>query len=660
MNIPVRITLILGLAATFFAPTTVVAQTNTLVAEVLSPANNPTQVEQYEKLEIGVRLPAGMEQKVQDFVKTRRGINPYDPEQLDLSAKFISPSGKTKVVSGFYYEEYTRNVEKWDAKQAASHFRIRFAPDEVGTWKIQIHATFNNTTTTEVLPIGFTCIASDNPGFVTVGREGDERARYLRFSKAGKTFIALGENMTWSSFKFTAKSYDQHFKWMEELSESGGNFIRVGLVPWGFTFEWNQLGNYTQGQPKLWEMDKLLDKAHNLGIYVNLHMNIHGPFLPPRVPASKMGWPNNPYNTGLEGVTEPIHFFTDAEAIKYYQRKLRYMMARWGYSTNLAVWELFSEVDKAISEYNDVGEETEQINKWFDDIRTYIRTELGDTLRPVSVSFSTSESKNICDKVFPYADVVFNHDYGRDEEQNYKNRYKPNNMFLCKKCTENKPFIHQEIGGGYGTIDFCSDVTFHNAIWATSLSGSFGCGMNWWWDHAIHKAGYQVNFLPLSNFFEGEELSQKSYRNVKWRSSKVENFVLADREDKTRAIGWAHNRSYWWPNYYSTNDCIKKLIDDNDGKAFDRFDDTKYANWRDDDELTDYPNAKVVVPNLKPGFLFWKKTYRVTFYDTRGDGAEIVALGRDVKTDFWGRLSFRIDLTEAHPDLAYKVELVSP
>jgi hypothetical protein len=185
--------------------------------------------------------------------------------------------------------------------------------------------------------------------------------------------------MTWSSFKFTAKSYDQHFKWMEELSESGGNFIRVGLVPWGFTFEWNQLGNYTQGQPKLWEMDKLLDKAHNLGIYVNLHMNIHGPFLPPRVPASKMGWPNNPYNTGLEGVTEPIHFFTDAEAIKYYQRKLRYMMARWGYSTNLAVWELFSEVDKAISEYNDVGEETEQINKWFDDIRTYIRTELGDT-----------------------------------------------------------------------------------------------------------------------------------------------------------------------------------------------------------------------------------------------------------------------------------------
>lgn len=627
---------------------------------VLEPAANNPQVGQFEKLELGLKFSTSKETKIADFVRTGRGINPYDPEQVDLFAIFTSPSGKEYRVNGFYYEDFNRNAQKsWDFKQVDFRWRIRFAPNELGGWKVKVKSVFNQNNPTEEKELSFVCINSSNEGYITTGNDGGLTDRYLRYSGSKKTFFAIGENMTWSGGDFNAKSHENHHKWLRELSENGGNFVRIGLVPWGLCFEWSRVGNYQGGQTRLWEMDQILEKCEDLGLYINLHMNIHDALRPPAWLGNRYGWDSNPYHNDLEGVNEPIDFFTDKEARKYYKRHLRYLYARWGYSTNIAVWELFSEIDKAVLDYNDVGENTELVNQWFIEMRDYIKQDMGDTLRPVSVSFSTGENVSICEKAFAYADIAFNHDYGRDERQNYENRYDRTRKFIDKTdCTENKPFMHQEVGGGFRSIDSVADITFHNAIWGTSFAGNFGCGLNWWWDFAIHPTGAVKNFKPLAVFFEDQDLVTINYQQQRWSSRKVENLALAAADDGSSAIGWAHNRSYWWPNLYSTNKGVKTLIDANSGAPYEKADNTKYADWRDADVVTPYENAKVVVKGMKPSGMFNKNYYKVKFYSTRGDGGHIPSMDMEVKSDMFGRVSFEVTLDDSMPDVAYKIEWV--
>ena len=137
-------------------------------------------------------------------------------------------------MNGFYYQDFNRNAQKaWDYKQVDFHFRIRFAPNELGGWKVKVKTIFNVNYPTEEKVLSFVCVNSDNQGYITTGNTGEFSDRYLRYSGSQKTFFAIGENMTWSGGDFSAKSHENHFKWLGELAENGGNFVRIGLVPWG-------------------------------------------------------------------------------------------------------------------------------------------------------------------------------------------------------------------------------------------------------------------------------------------------------------------------------------------------------------------------------------------------------------------------------------------
>jgi hypothetical protein len=59
-------------------------------------------------------------------------------------------------------------------------------------------------------------------------------------------------------------------------------------------------------------------------------------------------WKISPYNKANGGpAATPTEFFTSKKAQLRYKDKLRYIIARWGYSTHIAAWELFNEIDNA-------------------------------------------------------------------------------------------------------------------------------------------------------------------------------------------------------------------------------------------------------------------------------------------------------------------------
>ena len=641
------------------------AQSEDFTLAVIESGGPNGQARLFEKFELGIEMPASVSSKVQSYLDGGEGLNPYNPDDVNVEAVFTAPNGETQKVYGFFMVDYQRaEGDKWEKRNTDFSWRIRFAPDLVGAWKVTVSIITEKNSPLRNRELAFQCVNSKNKGFVVRGHTGDESDRYLRYSGTGETFFVLGENMVWADFKLKTTSHDRFTSWLTKLSDNGGNFVRVGMINWTYGIEWEKLGDYHQRQNRAWEFDQLLDVAKDKGVYIDLLINLHNSFLPKPYEGNIYNWEFNPYRKELNGVTNPIDFFTDLDARNYHKRRLRYIESRWGYSTNLVVLELFSELDKGLKDYNDNEDLRAKSNAWFAEMNDYLKKDLGDQRRLVTASYSTKEDQDYKSKVFPLSDMTCNHDYGRDEDQNYKKRYGRTRYFVEHSTTRNFPALQQEVGANiYATLDQCDPITMHNALWSTALSGNCGTGLNWWWDYAVDEKNYYAEYKPLQVFVEGEPLAKKPYASERWRNSKVETFSLVALDDSA-AIGWVHNRSYWWPNFYTTNSCIKTLIDNNNGHTSDQADNSKYANWRDKDKVTNYQTVRFKVKGLKRGGLFKKVKYEVTWYHANGEGGVLSAEDGTPKTQsfrtncFGTAKVFSPPLDRNGPDWGYKLRLV--
>src|SRR5664279_4691584 len=98
-------------------------------------------VARYEKVELTVDLQATFQ-------------NPYDPDQIDLSAEFTAPSGKVWKIWGFYNQ--TSTTALW---------MVRFAPNEPGNWRYVVKVK-DTQGATESQPAAFVVTESKHPGFI--------------------------------------------------------------------------------------------------------------------------------------------------------------------------------------------------------------------------------------------------------------------------------------------------------------------------------------------------------------------------------------------------------------------------------------------------------------------------------------------------------------
>ena len=94
--------------------------------------------------------------------------------------------------------------------------------------------------------------------------------------------------------------------------------------------------------------------------------------------------------------------------------------------------------------------------------------------------------------------------------------------------------------------------------------GSFGTGLDWWWDAGIFDFRYHLDFKALHRFFLQENMTDVSYIPQRWsdtgnwRKRKVESYTLV-KENGSKAIGWVHNATYYWRNLAATTPCTHKV-----------------------------------------------------------------------------------------------------
>lgn len=447
--------------------------------------------------------------------RTVAEANPFDPATVEIDADFRSPAGDVLVVPAFVGRDYTRSLVGGFEKLAAAgelQWRVRFSPPAPGRWHWRWRVrTPLGTTETEWEAL---IVAPAAPGVHGLVRRSARDPRYLEHDD-GTPFFAVGENLCWYDGRGTF-AYDV---WIERLAAQGVNYIRLWMPSWAFGLEWitravdgsvanSSLGNYTTRLDRAWQLDYVVDLARRHGIQIMLSIQNHGAFSL----SNNSEWADCPYNAANGGpLARPREFFTDPEARRLFRQRLRYIVARWGYATNVMTWELWNEVDLAdqpeglalIDWHREMGRELRALDPY-------------DRLVSTSLAWGDGVSLGALVKALwelEEIDYTQGHYYSFGIAVNFTEVLPRQARKLARY---GKPVLIAEAG-----VDFRGPAEtiaadpggdgFHDILWSGVMGGTFGTGMSWWWDNVVDPRDQYFHFGPVAAFVRGVDFAGQEF-----------------------------------------------------------------------------------------------------------------------------------------------------
>jgi len=449
--------------------------------------------------------------------------NPFDPAVIDIEAHFTTPSGKVVSVPAFLYQAYMRrnvhNVERL-IPVGRRRWVIRFTPQEPGTYKYFLEIFDGTSTRTK--PRTFQVAPSKARGFVRISKRDK---RYFEFDN-GEFYYPIGHNVcapyderNAANFGITVLKGEGTFaydRFLSRMAANDENLARVWFVPWAFEIEWSHRYDYhykNLGRYNLenaWRLDYVLQKAERLGIHVMITLDTHGRF----GVKTDSDWQTSPYNIRNGGfLTEPSGFFTHPRARRLYEQRIRYIMARWGYSTAVFSWEILNEID--LVEY--YPQSYTSIIYWHRQAAEWIR--------------SLDQGRHILtSNVYWWL--------GRPIGRNQRLPVDPFWNMACVEYTSAHLFdkrLIETFAGALGRMDDynkiflvteCGDEVFggepqttanyiHTALWSSHVMPFAAAAMPWWWSF-IDDRNLYPQFKALAAFAKGEDRRNRDfdYANV--------------------------------------------------------------------------------------------------------------------------------------------------
>lgn len=646
---------------------------------------NLSSISTFDKVELGVKLPKELEEKIQQFIKSENAIsfktseasliNPFDPKQLDIQFDFWKES-ETKHYKrfGFYYEAFSNQNGRVVPVGSSSNFRVRFTPKETGIWNSKAIVIINKDTLMSNL-ISFECIPTESSkeGFLEISNN----EKYFKIYDS--SFFPVGQNIPWpggiwynNRETLPHKDYEKYHRLVKQLKDDGGNYFRMLITPWTYDIEFETLGNYSKRMSNAWELDQLINFTEKENLKIHFNMMLHGALENPSVyTITNWDWPAyedsvykdktcvDPKDEGFcykreLGLKHPVEFFTDYDAKRFYKNKLRYMIARWGYSTSIGVLELFSEINNAGQQgnlkntgngcpnigtialpYRDYQSVPKIVLAWQNEMARYIKEELSHTNHPISVSYTGRPDIKNGDLSYysPYVDIATYNSYSFDPKQNKfarlteeLNTFRANNLqisntILRKYDTRRsvkltKPFMLSEIGSG---LSDCADNTeWKQSVFLSPFTGLSGVGMPWLnYDNNQNLWRYFAfvnRFMNAVNLSDGEWESNYAVS----KSNKVELYSLVSEEREV--IGAINNRTN---NYFTNREDCKSCFCAND---------TVVSSLRVLETIvSDNKENQLKLKNLG---MF--KKYKASFFNPY-TGIEIKSQ-KTIKTNFFGQL----------------------
>lgn len=427
----------------------------------------------YNRLEINVSLSAAFH-------------DPYKSSDIKVDVWIEDNSGLTIKLPCFYR----------DGNSKLSRWTGRFTPASAGNYSLVIHLDCQGKYIKSARK-NFKVLPSDSNGFISK----IDSSGYCFLFSSGKKFRGIGTNFGWEARNWEDQKYSYEY-YLNALAANGGNIIRTWMCPWNLPLEWNKVeGKYkndtaTYNASAIEKTDIMFDIAEKNGIYVILTLDFHGALkTKPDYWGGNNYWISNPYNIANGGFCRnPRDFFTKPEAIAKYKDRLRYIIARWGYRTNLLAIEFWNEIDNAMADENIPAD---VVIKWHEEMSGWLK--IND---PYHHLLTTSLSHRKTPGLFKLKnlDFVQSHLYGITD-----------NFFHFINDTSaklSKAYVVGEFAFDWKTpsIDQLHnfDSEFHNGLWRATFAKTPILPLSWWWEYM--NDNHVISQMKNVSSFIGEML----------------------------------------------------------------------------------------------------------------------------------------------------------
>ena len=416
--------------------------------------------------------------------------NPFDPADIQVDGVITLPDGRRVTVPAFFcvpfqpkkgLTQMAPNITYEPAGKAG--WRLRFAPDLPGEYRLVIRARDGKGRQVESSEGTFRAEASARKGFVRVAAGNP---MFFENSADGSLFWPVGANVAYthtSNEKNKGASGQSSYEHYFGQAKGKMNATRVWLCHWAW-LEWTpqQAGAVwpEYGGPGYYNqmiatgMDRVFELAEAQGLRLMLVTEDNNEFMVNETSAGT--WNAHPYNQVNGGPCgEPGEFFSSAEARRLYRNRLRYIVARWGYSD--ALW--------GINSCNDFSNPDAEKLDWLKHVRGYVH-ELFAGYRPIIYGTNFRFEAN---QVADY----------RQAGRGPVNRDKPN---VVQEC------FYTRVAGSFRQ-------ELHEQLWNGLGRGLGGIMV---WDHVlVDRTGSWDEFLPLTRFVQDLPLHRHSWQPMEAR-----------------------------------------------------------------------------------------------------------------------------------------------
>lgn len=404
---------------------------------------------QYSLVEWAIRLHAGFS-------------NPYLSEEIAVDLVYTDPGGKKSLLP-CYYESGTSGSE--------STWKARFMPRQTGRYSYYFRVTTNGTYGDSSSVSDFTAKSGTAAGILHTNNNWT-----MKFDN-GQTFRGVGENICWES---RANDDSRFFKGLHEkdeynyevmipaLKNNGGNFFRTWICSWNLPIDWQKGFNNVRYQPSteyfnpsaIRKMDRLVNLCDSLGVHMMLTLG------------------QGAFHTRDGGfASSAADFFVNEKSKQKYKNRLRYFVARWGYSPSIAMWEFFNEVDNVQFSNKDNPINPAHITEWHTEMSAYLAN-LDPYDHPITTSISHRDIAGL--NSIPDIDI--------NQKHIYKNTRGMRADILKYSKEFNKPYIIGEFGYEWDwSKDFNlfadgMDSDFKRGLWYGLFTPTPVLPMSWWWE----------------------------------------------------------------------------------------------------------------------------------------------------------------------------------
>ena len=426
--------------------------------------------------------------------------NVYSPYEVKADAVITLPNQQQITVPAFYFVQQNYQNNRWTADTSQQNWVIRFSSKQSGVHKIVMRLTDAQGTIQSAETTVNVVANTTKKGII-----GVDSFNHQYFRRAtGEPYYPLGINVAWNNL-------ENYTKIIGNLALGNANFVRY----WHAAFnqqqlEWknngfnNGIGVYSQAAAAA--QDSVLDLCTNKDINLQMCIFHHGMFSE----NVNSNWNDNPYNVANGGyLNRAEEFFYNATAKAQTKKLLRYIVARWGYSSHLFAWELFNEVQFTGNYNSQTATWRTEVVKWHDEMGQYIKSI--DAFKHV-VTTSADDNQIVSMNNIAGLDNLQYHTYS--------------NTILDNLVVKDASFLNSMTNksimcGEYGTSTN-ADVPFdvqRNAIW-TGISSQVPHFM-WLWDNYTDPS-WGLLFKQPAAFVKDEDFTKQGVLS-KWSFSVSNN-----------------------------------------------------------------------------------------------------------------------------------------